>query len=564
MSVAPGRAGIELDGGVVKRIISLRWKPSLAIVVCGLLGFFCPAVYAWCTTIPAPRVHDEFCYLLAADTFAHARLANSSPAIPEFFDAEHLLVVPTYMAKYPPGQGLCLAAGQVVFGHPIFGVWLTCAAFAASLCWMLKAWTAPRWALATTLAVILGSGLASYWCQSYWGGMAAAGGGALLFGGMRRTLRRPRVSSSLLMGLGIVVLASTRPFEGLLVSLPVAAAMLWWLATDHRLSFGYKFRRWLLPVGAICVAGAAGLATYNQAVTGDWRQMPYSLHERQYCYQGANCFSRPRIPERHPCDRIARFYLREKSVLPPGWAGMQRIAAHLTNRAQNLLAMAYTGTGFSDATYGYSRARLWAGLAAFAAVVIAGLRNRWFGYCCATIGLYLFGASLIWWWWPHYAAPVLPLLYAATGIALCRVNHSLRRRLAARRLFPALVVGGIFLLSVIGTAASRTSQLAQKLAAEQRADSVSGFAASRATLLQHLQDQSGGHLVFVRYGHDYPLDDEWVYNTADMNLAKVIFAHDLGDDENRRLIELCGSRTIWLATVTSGFNSVVPYDDRPR
>src|SRR5262249_40148221 len=153
----------------------------------------------------------------------------------------------------------------------------------------------------------------------------------------------------------------------------------------RRISFGDKFRQWLLPVGAICVAGATGLAVYNQAVTGDWRQMPYSLHERQYGYQGANCFSKSRAPERHLRDRIPRFYLREKSVLAPGWAGMRRIAAHLTGRAQNLLAMAYTGTGFSGATYGYSGARLWAGLAAFAVVVIAGLRNRWFGYCCAAI-----------------------------------------------------------------------------------------------------------------------------------------------------------------------------------
>ena len=62
-----------------------------------------------------------------------------------------------------------MAVGQVAGGMPAFGVWFSCGAFAASLYWMLLGWTLPRWALATTLAVIL-INMASYWSQSYWGG----------------------------------------------------------------------------------------------------------------------------------------------------------------------------------------------------------------------------------------------------------------------------------------------------------------------------------------------------------------------------------------------------------
>ncbi|HEY2252048.1 MAG TPA: hypothetical protein VGH74_13340, partial [Planctomycetaceae bacterium] len=173
----------------IRHLLTFRWPPRLAVALCALLGTLLPAAYGYMVGIPVPKVHDEFSYLLAADTFAHGRLTNPTPDCPEFFEAQHILVAPTYMSKYPPGQGLILAAGQVWFGHPIWGVWLSCGLFAASLCWMLQAWTSPRWANITVAFAVISFGISSYWAQSYWGGMLAACGGALLFGGLRRTLR---------------------------------------------------------------------------------------------------------------------------------------------------------------------------------------------------------------------------------------------------------------------------------------------------------------------------------------------------------------------------------------
>jgi hypothetical protein len=63
-------------------------------------------------------------------------------------------------------------------------------------------------------------GVAGYWAQSYWGGAVAAMGGALVVGGIKRLMRRPHVSDSLLTGAGLAILANSRPFEGLLVILP--------------------------------------------------------------------------------------------------------------------------------------------------------------------------------------------------------------------------------------------------------------------------------------------------------------------------------------------------------
>src|SRR5688572_11642553 len=157
-------------------------RRALAIALCGLLSvagsITVGAVFKW----PDPKEHDELCYLLAADTFAHGRLTNPTHPMWKFFDTFHVLQQPTYASKFPPAQGLFLAAGQLVFGHPIAGLWISGGLMAAAICWMLYGFRPERWALVGGLVATARFGLASYWTQSYWGGAVAVIGGALVFG----------------------------------------------------------------------------------------------------------------------------------------------------------------------------------------------------------------------------------------------------------------------------------------------------------------------------------------------------------------------------------------------
>jgi hypothetical protein len=52
--------------------------------------------------IPRPLIQDEFGYLLGANTFAHSRLSNPTPALWPPFESLMILLKPSYSPKYPP------------------------------------------------------------------------------------------------------------------------------------------------------------------------------------------------------------------------------------------------------------------------------------------------------------------------------------------------------------------------------------------------------------------------------------------------------------------------------
>jgi hypothetical protein len=177
----------------VRGLSALARHKTLSLVAVGALVLILRAALLPIWPVSKPTIYDEFSYLLQADTLANGRLTNPAHPLWQFFESIYILQQPSYASRFPPAQGLAMAVGQLLFGHPWFGVWLTAGLLAAALCWALQGWLPPGWAL---LGEFIGLDLCvfSYWMNSYWGGAVAAIGGALIIGAWVRISPRKAVA----------------------------------------------------------------------------------------------------------------------------------------------------------------------------------------------------------------------------------------------------------------------------------------------------------------------------------------------------------------------------------
>jgi len=481
--------------------------------------------------IPEPRFNDEFSYLLAADTFAHGRITNPPHPMWIHFESFHIIQQPTYMSMYAPGQGLVLALGQKL-GHPWIGQILITAAMCAGICWMLQGWLPPQWALLGGVLAALRLGILSYWMNTYWSASLVALGGELIYGALPRIKKHQRVRDALIMGLGLGILANSRPYEGLIVSLPVAAAMMTWLLGKNRPA-GVRFGRVVAPLVLLLATFAVATGYYYYRVTGSPFRMTYQVNRGTYATAPYFLWQTPPPETVYRHEVMRDFYRWELSKFVEN----RTLDGFFRRSAEKLedLWKFYLGPILTIPIL----ALPW---------VVRDRRMRFPVFAALVFGL---GLAVETWTMPHYFSPATCLLYLflLQGIRRLRLwqRHKGRTGVQLTRVIPVLCVAMI----VVRIGAVLTHTAIEPPWPRGNLD--------RVAILKEMNQRPGDHLILVRYGPDHIVDHEYVYNPADIDSAKTVWAQDMGPERNKELLDYYKNRDVWLLQPEVPPAKPVPY-----
>ena len=513
--VWPRHRGLHMTQFRFRRFSRKRWP---AIIAVGLFPMTARLLLLPVFPFPSPKVHDEFSNLLLGDTLAHGRLANPTPAYWQHFETEYELLRPTYASQYEPGQGLVLAAGQVLFGHPWWGVWFSTGVMCGALCWALGSFLPPGWAMFAGILAALQFGIYGFWMNSYFGGAVPAIGGALVFGSLAR---RDSAGLSAVRGLGLILVFATRPVEALIWSVPVA-----WVeirAVVRRNSTAVAF---LLVFGI----GAGALGYYNQRVTGNPAEPPYLTYRRaygtpqSYWWQPAVIVSNFHYPqlEANYQDQL-RYWERRYSVTALWNASWRRLRDFWRFFAGPLLTPAVLFFLFTR-----KRRKLlpWIGLSI----------------------VFILDHATYHAWYPQQSASetVLIVLFLVEGWRQLRawrrsqrlglaLSHNLISGFALALVF---LSAGLYVKAAVPTFASGPRSIWAGLIPAP---------SSRDRAIEALGRIPGKHLVFVQYGANHPWYDDWVFNGADIPGSRIVFARMWTPESDLALARSMSGRDVWIA-----------------
>lgn len=465
--------------------------------------------------VPAPTVHDEFAYLLGADTFASGRVTNPTHPLWEHFESFHIIHQPSYTLKYPPAQSMTLAGGQWL-GHPIIGSCLATGLAAAALVWMLAGWLPRKYLWLVMLFGIFHPGLQIVWGQSYWGGNLALTGAALLIGSFGRLTSKMEIRYAATAAFGTILLANSRPFEGAVLTMAIGVALIWKLICQPEWKTWPFVSRVLFPGFTVLGIGVGCMLAYNATVSGSAFKMPYRIHESTYGWNPIFLWqSAGAKPDyRHPV--MKRFFETDKAISEARFQS-----------ASDVLKI--------KSTTAYSMGKFFCG----GTVILALLGIPWlikrprYRVVAALLIPSFLAALATPWAWPHYCAPAAPLLillFMACLVELWRKSRNVPIfRMALLLILP--LFHGIWWVSVYSAYGDvhRNS-----------------WANHRVAIYESLLDRPGEDLVLVRYSEDHNPNAEWVYNRGDIDQSQVVWAREMSDDRREQLIQYFHDRNVWV------------------
>jgi hypothetical protein len=268
----------------------------------------------------------------------------------------------------------------------------------------------------------------------------------------------------------------------------------------------------------LSVTGAA-MGYYFWRVTGSAFVMPYQVNRATYAVAPYFAWQKPRPEPAYNHEEMRRFYIDwELRGFQQGdsWPGFVK---HLGHKALDLWKF-YIGPVFTLPLL----------------VVPCLFRDRRMRFPLLLALVVLLGVVIETWTLVHYLAPALALYFLLLMQCMRHLRlwrwHGKPVGQGLARAVPMVCIAMIVL---------RVSAVAAGTAIEVRPPRYS----HRGIVTRELQQLPEKQLVIVHYGPEHIPHDEWVYNTADIDAAKIVWARDMGDLKNRELIDYFKGRRAW-------------------
>jgi hypothetical protein len=390
--------------------------------------------------------------------------------------------------------------------------------------------------------------------------MIAATGGALFFGGLRRLFRKLSVSSTVWMTVGGVILLNSRPFEGTLTMLPMLTVLLAWLLRDTTNRFSNKFSKVILPGLLVAVIGLSAMGYQYYRVTGNAFTMPYSVHHEQYYPTPLFIFQPINKSAIKGNARIRRIY--DTYTSPPILGNLLKIEG----LPDSLYLSPFYGIVYLVTALPLFFFSPMLTILLFAVLPLLIWRSRWLLLITVTI-VFTFACMCLGIWWDqyHYAAPLTScfFLLITEGFRQFYVvsKKGTKRRFVFFTLL-GLTIGSFIFIQMFSYEqpqmnedfSNQKTMISEHLVANEP---LQVKIPTRATFFKVefedvIEKLPNKYIAIVTYNSGYDFHDEIVYNKADIENSKLIWAHNLGSEKNKLLIDYYNDRkVVWIKLLDS-------------
>ena len=316
------------------------------------------------------------------------------------------------------------------------------------------------------------------------------------------------------------------PYEGMLVCGPVAGCLIWWAVTRAQRGASTLLRRAIAPTALLLVVTGM-MAYYNYRVFGDALTLPYQVNRATYASAPVFLWQPPR-PEPVYRYKVMRDFYTNWELADFKYA--RTAAGFLHGLAKKLATVVF----------------FFFGMVLLPPLIMLPrvLQDRRVRFLVGAGVVFGVGLSVNAWLFPHYVAPFACALYA---ILLQAMRHLRLWRPGNQPIGLAMV--RFMPIACLILAGLRVSAGPLHLSIPRYPTMWYGtepFGLPRARVQAELDRNIGPQLAIVRYAPGHAPFEDWVYNAADIDKSKVVWAREMEDRNSFSLLSYFRNRTVWL------------------